>query len=77
MIFRSLLVIAVWEFCRSQRLREFPALRRRLGNIGIWLLNILEWYHPVVEDLGGGDRGLAIIQFSKGNLGIGIAITVC
>jgi sterol desaturase/sphingolipid hydroxylase (fatty acid hydroxylase superfamily) len=37
----SLLVVAVWEFCRPRRRREFPALRRRLGNIGIWLLNIV------------------------------------
>jgi sterol desaturase/sphingolipid hydroxylase (fatty acid hydroxylase superfamily) len=39
--FGSLLAIALWEFCRPRRQREFPALRRRLGNLGIWLLNIL------------------------------------
>src|SRR6516164_9560410 len=33
---------------------------------------VVERHHPVVEDLGGGDRGLAIIQFSKGDLGIGV-----
>jgi sterol desaturase/sphingolipid hydroxylase (fatty acid hydroxylase superfamily) len=27
--------------CRPRRQREFPALRRRLGNLGIWLLNIV------------------------------------
>ena len=37
----SLLIVAVWEFCQPRRQREFPALRRRLGNIGIWLLNIV------------------------------------
>ena len=37
----SLLAVALWEFCRPRRQREFPALRRRLGNIGIWLLNIV------------------------------------
>jgi len=37
----SLLVVALWEFCRSRRRREFPALRRRLGNIGFWLANLL------------------------------------
>src|SRR5712691_3782467 len=37
----SLLAVAVWEFCRPRRQREFPALRRRLGNLGIWLLNIV------------------------------------
>jgi sterol desaturase/sphingolipid hydroxylase (fatty acid hydroxylase superfamily) len=36
----SLLIVAIWEFCRPRRQREFPALRRRLGNVGIWLLNI-------------------------------------
>ena len=40
-ILGSLLLVAGWEFCRPRRRREFPALRRRLGNIGIWLLNIV------------------------------------
>jgi sterol desaturase/sphingolipid hydroxylase (fatty acid hydroxylase superfamily) len=30
-----------WEFCRPRRRREFPALRRRLGNIGFWILNLI------------------------------------
>jgi hypothetical protein len=33
---------------------------------------VIERHHPVVEDLSGGDRCLAIIQFSKGDLGIGV-----
>ena len=37
----SLLAVGLWEFCRPRRRREFPALRRRVGNIGIWLLNII------------------------------------
>jgi sterol desaturase/sphingolipid hydroxylase (fatty acid hydroxylase superfamily) len=37
----SLLAVALWEFCQPRRRREFPALRRRLGNLGIWLLNIV------------------------------------
>jgi sterol desaturase/sphingolipid hydroxylase (fatty acid hydroxylase superfamily) len=37
----SLLAVALWEFCRPRRQREFPALRRRLGNLGFWLLNIV------------------------------------
>jgi len=41
LIFGSLILVAVWEFCRPRRQREFPALRRRLGNIGIWLLNLV------------------------------------
>jgi len=36
----SLLVVALWEFCRPRRRREFPALRRRLGNIGFWIVNL-------------------------------------
>jgi sterol desaturase/sphingolipid hydroxylase (fatty acid hydroxylase superfamily) len=36
----SLLAVALCEFCRPRRRREFPALRRRLGNLGIWVLNI-------------------------------------
>jgi sterol desaturase/sphingolipid hydroxylase (fatty acid hydroxylase superfamily) len=37
----SLLAVAVWEFCQPRRQRQFPALRRRLGNLGIWLLGIV------------------------------------
>jgi sterol desaturase/sphingolipid hydroxylase (fatty acid hydroxylase superfamily) len=37
----SLLAVAAWEFCQPRRRREFPALRRRFGNLGIWLLNIV------------------------------------
>jgi sterol desaturase/sphingolipid hydroxylase (fatty acid hydroxylase superfamily) len=37
----SLLAVALWEFCRPRRQREFPAPRRRLGNLGIWLLGVL------------------------------------
>jgi sterol desaturase/sphingolipid hydroxylase (fatty acid hydroxylase superfamily) len=37
----SLLIVALAELLRSRRQREFPALRRRLGNIGIWLLNVV------------------------------------
>jgi sterol desaturase/sphingolipid hydroxylase (fatty acid hydroxylase superfamily) len=40
-IFGSLLLVAGWELCRPRRQREFPALRRRLANLGIWLLNIV------------------------------------
>jgi len=37
----SLILVAAWEFCRPRRQREFPALRRRLGNIGFWVVNLL------------------------------------
>ena len=33
---------------------------------------VIERHHPVVEDLGSRDRGLAVIEFGKGDLGIGI-----
>jgi sterol desaturase/sphingolipid hydroxylase (fatty acid hydroxylase superfamily) len=33
--------VATWEFVRPRRRREFPALRRRLGNVGLWVANIL------------------------------------
>ena len=37
----SLLAVALCEFCQPRRRREFPALRRRFGNLGIWLLNLV------------------------------------
>jgi sterol desaturase/sphingolipid hydroxylase (fatty acid hydroxylase superfamily) len=37
----SLLIVALAELLRPRRRREFPALRRRLGNLGIWLLNVV------------------------------------
>jgi sterol desaturase/sphingolipid hydroxylase (fatty acid hydroxylase superfamily) len=40
-IFGSLAVIAAWEFCRPRRRRDFPALRRRVGNLGFWVLNLV------------------------------------
>jgi sterol desaturase/sphingolipid hydroxylase (fatty acid hydroxylase superfamily) len=39
-IFGSLLVVALWEFCGPRRRREFPALRRRFANIGFWIVNL-------------------------------------
>jgi sterol desaturase/sphingolipid hydroxylase (fatty acid hydroxylase superfamily) len=40
-IFGSLLLVGAWELWRPRRRREFPALRRRLGNIGFWVLNLV------------------------------------
>jgi sterol desaturase/sphingolipid hydroxylase (fatty acid hydroxylase superfamily) len=40
-IFGSLLGVALWEFCRPRRQRDFPAGRRRVGNIGFWILNLV------------------------------------
>ena len=41
MIVGSLLAVGLWELCWPRRRREFPALRRRLGNLGIWILNLV------------------------------------
>jgi sterol desaturase/sphingolipid hydroxylase (fatty acid hydroxylase superfamily) len=40
-ILGTLLAVTAWECCWARRQREFPALRRRLGNIGLWILNLL------------------------------------
>ena len=62
MIFGSLLVVALWEFCRPRRRREFPALRRRFGNIGFWIFNLFlaayllppaSFVRPRIEALSG------------------------
>jgi sterol desaturase/sphingolipid hydroxylase (fatty acid hydroxylase superfamily) len=39
-IFGSLLLVALWELCLHRRRREFPAARRRLGNVGFWIVNL-------------------------------------
>jgi sterol desaturase/sphingolipid hydroxylase (fatty acid hydroxylase superfamily) len=61
-VFGSLLVVALWEFCRPRRRREFPALRRRFGNIGFWILNLFlagfllprpAFVRPQIEALSG------------------------
>ena len=33
---------------------------------------VVERHHPIVEDLGRGDRGLAVIELGKGDFGIGV-----
>ena len=33
---------------------------------------VVERHYPVIEDLGGGDRGLAVIQLGKGDFGVDI-----
>jgi sterol desaturase/sphingolipid hydroxylase (fatty acid hydroxylase superfamily) len=40
-ILGSLLVVAFWEFWRPRRRRNFPALRRRLCNLGFWVVNLV------------------------------------
>ena len=29
---------------------------------------VVKWHHPVIEDLGRGDRGLAVVQLGEGDL---------
>jgi len=41
LLFASLLLVALWELCLPRRRRGFPALRRRFGNLSIWLLNLI------------------------------------
>ena len=38
--FACLLLVAGWEFCRPRRRRQFPALRRGMANVGIWIGNL-------------------------------------
>jgi sterol desaturase/sphingolipid hydroxylase (fatty acid hydroxylase superfamily) len=61
-VFGSLLVVALCEFCRPRRQREFPALRRRFSNIGFWIVNLFlaafllppaGFVRPRVEALSG------------------------
>ena len=33
---------------------------------------VVERHYTVIEDLGGGDRGLAVIQLGKGDFGVGV-----
>jgi hypothetical protein len=37
--FGSFVLMALWGLLRPRRRRRFPALRRRIGNIGFWLFN--------------------------------------
>jgi sterol desaturase/sphingolipid hydroxylase (fatty acid hydroxylase superfamily) len=39
--FGSILAAALWELLRPRRQLEFPALRRRLANLAVWLFNII------------------------------------
>ena len=33
---------------------------------------VIKRHHPIIEDLGRGDRGLAIVEFGKGDFGVGV-----
>jgi sterol desaturase/sphingolipid hydroxylase (fatty acid hydroxylase superfamily) len=62
-ILSSLIIVGAWEFCRPRRRREFPALRRRVANIGFWTVNLFlavflfppaAFVRPHIETLLGG-----------------------
>jgi sterol desaturase/sphingolipid hydroxylase (fatty acid hydroxylase superfamily) len=64
-IFGSLLVIAVWEFFGPRRRREFPALRRRVGNLGFWVLNLFlgAFFFPQAASVRPHFEALSGIRF--------------
>src|SRR5438876_4609398 len=33
---------------------------------------VVKWHHPIIEDFGRGDRGLAVIELGKSDFGVGI-----
>jgi len=75
-IFGSLLMVGLWELCQPRRRREFPALRRRFGNIGFWILNLFltafllppaGFVRPRIEALSG----LALPSWPIADAGLG------
>src|SRR5579872_2102636 len=36
------------------------------------LVGVIERYDPIIEQIGGGDRRLAVIELSEGDLGVGV-----
>ena len=33
---------------------------------------VVKWHHPIIENFGCSDRGLAVIKLGKGDFGVGI-----
>jgi hypothetical protein len=54
-----------------QQLGPCPAVGRTADGQPDAVL-VVEGYHPVIEDLGCGDRGLAVIELGEGHLGVGV-----
>jgi sterol desaturase/sphingolipid hydroxylase (fatty acid hydroxylase superfamily) len=52
-IVASLLLVAFAELCGARRRRKFPALRRRVCNIGVWIANIFlaAFFLPPQQDM--------------------------
>jgi sterol desaturase/sphingolipid hydroxylase (fatty acid hydroxylase superfamily) len=64
-IFGSLLVIAVWEFLGPRRRRDFPALRRRVGNLSFWVFNLFlaTFFFPQTASVRPHIEALSGIRF--------------
>ncbi|MBV8772115.1 MAG: sterol desaturase family protein [Deltaproteobacteria bacterium] len=41
LVFGSLIAVSLWELCCPRRRRGFPALGRRLSNLGFWIVNLV------------------------------------
>ena len=61
-ILGSLFLVAGWEYWLPRRQRRFPALRRRVGNIGFWVLNLL----LAAFLLGAPDRVRPLLEIALG-----------
>ena len=74
----SLLFIALWELCRPRRGRRFPALRRRLGNLGFWIINLLIGAFFVLPDSAVREQltvafGLRPLSWPAADAGLSLA----
>jgi sterol desaturase/sphingolipid hydroxylase (fatty acid hydroxylase superfamily) len=77
-VFGSLVAVGVWEFCRPRRQREFPALRRRLANLGIWVVNLVlvAWLLPKSTIWGPAELmpGMALLPWPA--VGVGLSLVI-
>jgi sterol desaturase/sphingolipid hydroxylase (fatty acid hydroxylase superfamily) len=75
-IYGSLLAVALWEFCWPRRRREFPAVRRRLGNLGFWIVNgyIAGFFvaDPAVRPTLAGMLGLSVPSWPISHPGLSL-----
>jgi sterol desaturase/sphingolipid hydroxylase (fatty acid hydroxylase superfamily) len=77
-VFGSLVAVAVWELCRPRRQREFPALRRRFANLGVWVVNLVlvAWLLPKFTIWGPSELmpGMALLPWPA--VGIGLSLVI-
>jgi sterol desaturase/sphingolipid hydroxylase (fatty acid hydroxylase superfamily) len=64
-ILGSLLLVGGCEFYRARRQREYPATMRRLGNIGIWILNLLlaAFFFPSAQPVRSSLEAVLSVRF--------------